>query len=241
VLQKNRRTRNRSTTGWPATEISARRRSYRLCTRRDRPLHDGQTPCSALTRAETSTPDSDRSTCSTTTPAKYGRNTPNHPESHTQSHTPPASPPTSSPNFGQSRKFDNLRPADVLRFAHDLKMPPTSNQAERDPRPSKVHQNISGRLTSEKRTQDRYTIRGYLSTAAKHGRKRWTPYTRRSWDDPGCRPVPPQHDQTTHSEPTRRAHTRRSPPHAATQAPTRRLNVYGRRRAWEHQPNDIIG
>lgn len=61
------------------------------------------------------------------------------------------------------------READVLRFAHDLQVPPTSNQAERDLRPSKVQQNISGRLTSEPRTQDRYTIRGYLSTAAKHG------------------------------------------------------------------------
>jgi transposase len=57
------------------------------------------------------------------------------------------------------------RQADVLRFAHDLNVPPTSNQAERDLRPAKVQQNISGRLTSEKRTQDRYTIRGYLSTA----------------------------------------------------------------------------
>jgi hypothetical protein len=61
------------------------------------------------------------------------------------------------------------READVLRFAHDLNVPPTSNQAERDLRPSKVQQNISGRLTSEQRTKDRYTIRGYLSTAAKHG------------------------------------------------------------------------
>lgn len=61
------------------------------------------------------------------------------------------------------------RQPDVLRFAHDLKVPPTSNQAERDLRPSKVQQNISGRLTSEKRTQDRYTIRGYVSTATKHG------------------------------------------------------------------------
>jgi transposase len=59
---------------------------------------------------------------------------------------------------------------DVLRFAHDLRVPPTSNQAERDLRPAKVQQNISGRLTSEQRTQDRYRIRGYLSTAAKHGR-----------------------------------------------------------------------
>jgi transposase len=61
------------------------------------------------------------------------------------------------------------RPGDVLRFAHDLNVPPTSNQAERDLRPSKVQQNISGRLTSEARTQDRYTIRGYVSTATKHG------------------------------------------------------------------------
>ncbi|MCA1673472.1 MAG: transposase, partial [Actinobacteria bacterium] len=66
------------------------------------------------------------------------------------------------------------RAADVLRFAHDLKVPPTSNQAERDLRPAKVQQNISGRLTSENRTQDRYTIRGYLSTAAKHGHNMMT-------------------------------------------------------------------
>jgi len=61
------------------------------------------------------------------------------------------------------------RPNDVLRFVYDLQVPPTSNQAERDLRPSKIQQKISGRLTSEKRTQDRYTILGYLSTAAKHG------------------------------------------------------------------------
>jgi hypothetical protein len=61
------------------------------------------------------------------------------------------------------------RQADVLRFAHDLAVPPTSNQAERDLRPSKCQQNTSGRLTSEARTQDRYTIRGYVSTAIKHG------------------------------------------------------------------------
>ncbi|UQX10297.1 IS66 family transposase [Candidatus Mycobacterium methanotrophicum] len=62
------------------------------------------------------------------------------------------------------------READTLRFAFDLRVPPTSNQAERDLRPAKIQQNISGRLTSEKRTEDRYRIRGYLSTAAKHGR-----------------------------------------------------------------------
>lgn len=62
------------------------------------------------------------------------------------------------------------RETDVLRFAYDLAVPPTSNQAERDLRPSKIQQKISGRLTSEERTRDRYTIRGYISTAIKHGR-----------------------------------------------------------------------
>jgi Transposase IS66 family. len=61
------------------------------------------------------------------------------------------------------------RTGDVLRFAHDLKVPPTSNQAERDLRPSKIQQKISGRLTSIARTEERYTILGYVSTAAKHG------------------------------------------------------------------------
>ena len=61
------------------------------------------------------------------------------------------------------------READVLRFLSDTVIPPTSNQAERDLRPSKTQQKISGRLRSEKATRDRYAIRGYASTAAKHG------------------------------------------------------------------------
>lgn len=62
------------------------------------------------------------------------------------------------------------REQDVLRFVTDLRIPPTNNQAERDARPAKIQQNISGRLTSENRTADRYLIRGVLSTVAKHGR-----------------------------------------------------------------------
>jgi transposase len=62
------------------------------------------------------------------------------------------------------------READVLRFIGDLRIPPTSNQAERDLRPAKIQQNTSGRLTSVKRTEDRYLIRGVLSTAIKHRR-----------------------------------------------------------------------
>jgi transposase len=61
------------------------------------------------------------------------------------------------------------READVLRFLSDTAIPPTSNQAERDLRPSKTQQKISGRLRSEKTTRDRYAIRGYASTARKHG------------------------------------------------------------------------
>ena len=61
------------------------------------------------------------------------------------------------------------RRADVLRFVDDLRVPPTSNQAERDLRPAKIQQKISGRLTSEQRTKDRYKILGYVSSAAKNG------------------------------------------------------------------------
>ena len=61
------------------------------------------------------------------------------------------------------------RETDVLRFLGDLRIPPTSNQAERDLRPSKTQQKISGRLRSETATRNRYAIRGYLDTARKHG------------------------------------------------------------------------
>ena len=63
----------------------------------------------------------------------------------------------------------NDREADVLRFLTDLRVPPTSNQAERDLRPAKTQQKISGRLRSENAARHRYAIRGYVSTAAKHG------------------------------------------------------------------------
>jgi transposase len=60
------------------------------------------------------------------------------------------------------------READVLRFLTDTAIPATSNQAERDLRPAKTQQKISGRLRSGQATRQRYAIRGYLSTAAKH-------------------------------------------------------------------------
>jgi hypothetical protein len=61
------------------------------------------------------------------------------------------------------------READVLRFLGDTRIPPTSNQAERDLRPSKTQQKISGRLRSETTARNRYAVRGYLDTARKHG------------------------------------------------------------------------
>ena len=66
------------------------------------------------------------------------------------------------------------RPEDILRFTTNLTIPPTSNDAERELRPSKIQQNTSGRLTSTDRTKDRYTILGYLNTAAKHGQAKMT-------------------------------------------------------------------
>jgi hypothetical protein len=38
----------------------------------------------------------------------------------------------------------------------------------------KIQQNISGRLTSEQRTRDRYKILGYVSSAAKNGLNKMT-------------------------------------------------------------------
>jgi transposase len=57
---------------------------------------------------------------------------------------------------------------DVLRFCYDTRIPPTNNLAERDLRPHKTQQKISGRLTSDTATTNRLTIRSYLSTAVKH-------------------------------------------------------------------------
>jgi transposase-like protein len=61
------------------------------------------------------------------------------------------------------------READVLRFVEDLRVSPTNNQAERDLRPAKTQQKISGRLRCETTTSYRYRIASYTSTAAKHG------------------------------------------------------------------------
>ena len=78
----------------------------------------------------------------------------------------------------------------MLRFLSDLRIPPTSNQAERDLRPAKTQQKISGRLRSEKAARDRYAIRGYASTAAKHGTDALTAIRDALAGNPWMPPVP---------------------------------------------------
>ncbi len=88
------------------------------------------------------------------------------------------------------------READVLRFLTDTAIPPTSNQ--RDLRPSKTQQKISGRLRSEKATRDRYAIRGYASTAVKHGVSVFTAIRGALAGTPGYRlflPTPEPHPE----------------------------------------------
>ncbi|WP_250285353.1 IS66 family transposase [Frankia sp. CiP1_Cm_nod2] len=61
------------------------------------------------------------------------------------------------------------RQPDVLRFVFDLDVWPTNNASERDLRPFRTQQKISGRLTSTAATACRLQIASYLSTARKHG------------------------------------------------------------------------
>lgn len=66
-------------------------------------------------------------------------------------------------------EFCRTREDDVLRFSLDTRIWPTNNISERDLRPTKTQQKISGRLTSDEVTQDRLDIRSYIDTARKHG------------------------------------------------------------------------
>jgi len=79
---------------------------------------------------------------------------------------------------------------DVLRFCHDTRIPPTNNQAERDLRPHKTQQKISGRLPSRTTTRDRLAIRSYLSTAIKHGHDALTTLRQVFLADPWIPPAP---------------------------------------------------
>jgi len=57
----------------------------------------------------------------------------------------------------------------VVLFARDLAVPFTNNQAERDLRPTKTQLKISGCHRSADTARDWLAIRGYISTARKHG------------------------------------------------------------------------
>jgi len=57
---------------------------------------------------------------------------------------------------------------EATRFATDLAVPMTNNQAERDLRMAKLHKKISGCFQSEDGARNFATIRSYISTARKH-------------------------------------------------------------------------
>lgn len=61
------------------------------------------------------------------------------------------------------------READLLRFTRDVSVPFTNNQAERDLRPVKTQIKISGTSRSHTSATAWARVRGYISTARKHG------------------------------------------------------------------------
>jgi hypothetical protein len=63
------------------------------------------------------------------------------------------------------------RREDILRFAHDLRVPFDNNGSEQSIRMVKLRQKISGTMRAEQGAQDFVTIRSYLQTAAKQGHK----------------------------------------------------------------------
>jgi transposase len=62
--------------------------------------------------------------------------------------------------------------------------------AERDVRPAKTQQRISGRLRSGATTRHRSAIRGYISTVAKHGLNTLTAIRDALASNPWMPPVP---------------------------------------------------
>jgi hypothetical protein len=81
----------------------------------------------------------------------------------------------------------NDREADILRFLTDLRIPPTSNQAERDLRPAKTQQKISGRLRSEPQQGTATPSAATSPPPPSTARTSSSPSVMPSPETPGCR------------------------------------------------------
>ena len=78
----------------------------------------------------------------------------------------------------------------MLRFTTDLRIPPTSIRLSATCGPLKPSRRSPGRLRSEQVTRDRYAIRGYISTVAKHGAHVLTAIHDALAGDPWMPPIP---------------------------------------------------
>lgn len=81
------------------------------------------------------------------------------------------------------RRLDEHRD-EVLRFAHDFRVPFDNNQAERDLRMVKLQQKISGSWRTIAGAEGFLALRSYLSTAVKHGHDVLDVLTRLAERDP---------------------------------------------------------
>lgn len=81
------------------------------------------------------------------------------------------------------------REREVLRFAHDFRVPFDNNLSERDLRMIKLQQKISGCWRTRQGAERFLAIRSYLSTARKQGQRPIDALTRLAADQPG--PPPP--------------------------------------------------
>jgi hypothetical protein len=75
--------------------------------------------------------------------------------------------------------------ANVLRFAHDLRVPFDNSLAERDIRMVKLRQKISGGLLTFAGAETFCAIRSYLSTARKQGINALDASPASTMDEPG--------------------------------------------------------